>query len=420
MKIMNRRTVLVATTLGALLAVAAPGTVAAAAPARVQSPAAAARFQSPAAAARVSSPAAVAGDRRGDPGCRPGTLDPAPLQQAIAGLPDGDATSAQVRITTPDGCWTGTSGVRDLRSQAPVPPDARFRAGSVTKAFTAALVLQLVAEGRIGLDAPVQRLLPGLLPAGYPTVTVRQLLDHTSGLPSPTVPDGIEWQLAHRYDRWTPEQLVRLGLHNPREFDPGTKQHYTNMGYIVAGMLIEKATGHSYATELDRRIARPLGLRDTYAPGDDPRIRGPHAHGYQAVVRDGRTELVDVTTWSQTFTPASGNIISSLTDLDVFLTALLAGRVVPAAQLTTMFTLPTVPDVDGGPARYSTGLTAFPLPDGDALWIKTGSRYGYLAGIASSRDGRFRVEYSITGTDAKGEELSATAQRVIAAALALL
>ncbi|MFY1626039.1 serine hydrolase domain-containing protein [Micromonospora sp. WMMD723] len=395
MKIMNRRAVLVATTLGALLAVAAPVPASAAAP-------------------------ASAGDRRGAAGCRPGTLDPTPVAQAIAGLPDADATSAQVRITTPDGCWTGATGVRDLRGPTGVPPQARFRVGSVTKAFTAAMVLQLVAEGRIDLDATVQRLLPGLLPADYPPVSVRQLLDHTSGLPSPRVPDDIEWQLAHRYDRWTPRQLVRLGLENPREFDPGTRQHYTNMGYIVAGMIIEKVTGHPYATELDRRIARPLGLKDTYAPGDDPRLRGPHAHGYQAVVRDGRTELVDVTTWSQTFTPAAGNVVSSLTDLDTFLTALFAGRIVPPAQLDTMFTLPGVPDVGGGPARYSAGLTAFPLPDGETLWIKTGSRYGYLAGVASTRDGRFRMEYSITGTDAKGENLSATAQRVIAAALSLL
>ncbi|MFI9642714.1 serine hydrolase domain-containing protein [Micromonospora sp. NPDC051925] len=399
MKIMNRRSLVVATTLGTLLSVVAP-TAVAAAPGKVAAP--------------------VLDGRRAGTDCRPGTLDPTPIQQAIAGLPNADATSAQVRITTPDGCWTGATGVRDLRSQAPVPSHARFRVGSVTKVFTAALVLQLAAEGRIDLDGTVQRLLPGLLPADYPTVTVRQLLDHTSGLPSPTVPHDIEWQLVHRYDRWTPQQLVRLGLENPREFEPGEKQHYTNMGYIVAGLLIEKVTGHSYATELDRRIARPLGLRDTYAPSDDPTIRGPHAHGYQTVVRDGRTELVDVTNWSQTFTPASGNVISSLTDLDTFYTALFAGRVVPAAQLTVMFTLPTVPDVDGGPARYGAGLTAYPLPDGETLWIKTGSRYGYLAAVASTRDGRFRVEYSITGTDAKGEELGLTAQRVITATLGLL
>ncbi|MGC4894455.1 serine hydrolase domain-containing protein [Micromonospora sp. DT31] len=351
------------------------------------------------------------------PDCPAGSLDPTPLRQAIAGLPTDDATSAQVRITTPDGCWTGTSGVRDLRSGAPVPPHARFRIGSVTKVFTAALVLQLAAERRLDLDATVQRYLPGLLPAGYPPVTVRNLLNHTSGIPSPTLPGGIGWQLDHRYDRWTPEQIVRLGLRNPRDVEPGTDQRYTNMGYIVAGMLIEKVTGHSYAEEVRQRIARPLGLRDTYAPGDDPRIRGPHAHGYQAVVGDAGTELVDATVWSQTFTPASGDMISSLSDLDTFMTALFAGRVVPEPWLTEMFTRPV--RADGRTGDHSAGLNAMSV-GGQTLWIKTGSRFGYLAGVASTRDGRFRVEYSITATDAKSEVLSRTVQAVIAAAIGML
>ncbi|WP_433389107.1 serine hydrolase domain-containing protein [Micromonospora sp. KLBMP9576] len=390
MQISNSRTALVATALATALAVVAPGAVAAASPSRSTAD------------------------------CRPGTLDPGPLRQAIAGLPDADATSAQVRVTTLDGCWTGVTGVRDLRSQAPVPQHARFRVGSITKVFTAVLVLQLAAEGRLGLADPVQRHLPGLLPADYPPVTVRQLLNHTSGIPSPTMPAGIEWQLAHRYDRWTPEQIVRLGLRNPREFEPGTKQHYNNMGYIVAGLLVERVTGNPYARELDRRIVRPLRLRSTYAPGDDPRILGPHTHGYQSVVRDGATELVDVTTWSQTFTPAAGNVISNLADLDTFMTALFAGRVVPPAQLAEMFTLPEVTDVSGGRALYSVGLTAFPLPGGELLWIKTGSRFGYLAGVASTRDGRFRMQYSITGTDTRSAELGRTTQAVIRAALGML
>ncbi|MBQ1070355.1 MULTISPECIES: serine hydrolase domain-containing protein [Micromonospora] len=351
------------------------------------------------------------------PGCDAGTVDPTSLRRAIAGLPNDDATSAQVRVTTPDGCWTGTSGVRDLRGAAPVPPNGRFRIGSVTKVFTAAVTLQLAAEGRLDLDDTVQRHLPGLLPADYPPVTVRQLLNHTHGIPSPTVPPGIEWQLAHRYERWTPEQLVRLGLRNGREFEPGTQQRYTNMGYIVAGMLIEKVTGHSYAEEVRRRIARPLGLRDTYAPGDDPRLRGPHARGYQVVVRDGRTELVDATTWSQTFTPAAGNLISSLSDLDTFMTALFAGRVVPEPWLTEMFTRPTYEGRVLG--EYGAGLTAMEV-DGQTLWLKTGSRFGYLAGVAATRDGRFRIEYSVTATDAKGEELSRTVQAIIGAAIGMV
>ena len=365
------------------------------------------------------SPAFAMSTRAGGPhaACNGDGVDATGMRRAMSGLPSAEATSAQVRVTTASGCWTGSSGVADLRTNAPVPANARFRIGSVTKVFTATVVLQLAAERRVSLDAPVQRYLPGLLPADYPDVTVRQLLNHTDGLPSPTLPDDIEWALAHRYDRWTPEQIVRVALRNPREFEPGERQHYTNMGYIVAGLLIEKITGHSYAQEVRRRISAPLTLRDTYAPGADPTIRGPHAHGYQAVTRDGVTSLTDVTNWSQTLTPASGDMISTLADLDTFTAALFGGRLLPAAQLDEMFTLPPVKDVTGGPATHSAGLEATTLPTGEVLWAKSGARYGYSTAIGASRDGSFRIVYSVTATDAKGEGQMSTADGIIYAAL---
>lgn len=215
------------------------------------------------------------------------------------------------------------------------------------------------------------------------------------------------------------EQIVRAGLRNERAFEPGDMQHYTNMGYIVAGMLIERVTGRSYGHEMRERIFEPLGLRDTYVPGSDPTIRGPHAHGYQTVTRGGRTALVDVTNWSQTMTPAAGDMISTLADLDTFLRELFAGRLLPAAQLDEMFTLPKVSDVGGGPALYSVGLTAFPLPTGEVLWGKSGARYGYSAAVAASRDGSLRAAYSVNSTDAKGEEQPLITQRIIAAALGM-
>lgn len=353
------------------------------------------------------------------PTCTGEGIDATEMRQAIAGLPNAEATSAQVLVTTPTGCWKGSSGVADLRTNAPLPANARFRIGSVTKVFTATVVLQLAAEHRVSLDAPVQRYLPDLLPATYPDLTVRQLLNHTDGLPSPTLPDDIEWALAHRYDRWTPNQIVRLALRNPREFDPGKKQHYTNMGYIVAGLLIEKITGHSYAQEVQRRVSGPLRLRDTYVPGADPTIRGPHAHGYQLVVRNGVSSLTDVTNWSQTFTPASGDMISTLADLDTFTAALFGGRLLPPAQLDEMFTLPQVDDVSGGRATHSAGLEATTLPTGEVLWAKSGARYGYSSAIGASRDGRFRLVYSVTSTDAKGEGQMSTADGIIYAALGM-
>src|SRR5262245_4669399 len=107
-------------------------------------------------------------------------MNPASLAGAIAGLPDGEATGALVQVRGAAGAWSGVSGTSDLSTGAPVPANAHFRIGSITKTFTAVVVLQLAAEHRIDLDAPVQRYLPGLLPASYPKITIAQLLDHTS------------------------------------------------------------------------------------------------------------------------------------------------------------------------------------------------------------------------------------------------
>ncbi|MEU7872501.1 serine hydrolase domain-containing protein [Dactylosporangium sp. NPDC049140] len=357
----------------------------------------------------------------------PAAADPqwyAPIRDALAGLPDGaagappTATAAQVLATGPAGRWEGRSGVADVESGRPVPHGARFRIGSVTKTFTATVVLQLAAQGRLHLDAPVARYLPGLLPAAYANATVRHLLDHRTGLPSPTWPDGVAWQVEHRFDRYTPEQLVRLALANEREFEPGTRQHYTNMGYIVAAVLIRRLTGRSYAEEIERRIVRPMHLADTLVPGDDPGIAGPHAHGYQ--VLDGA--LVDVTRWNQSSTPGAGDMISSLRDLDAFTQALFRGRLLPPAQQRDLFAVPDVPDWESGePATYSAGLTRMVmLPDGRTVWGKSGARYGYSAAIAATADAATRLVYSVNATDAKAESQAPTIQRLIAAGTKLL
>ncbi len=343
----------------------------------------------------------------------------APLSKAISGLPDGSpgtpptATAAQLRISTPAGRWQGRSGVADLETGAPVPDRAVFRIGSVTKVFTATVVLQLAGEGRLQLDAPLHRYLPGLLGAPYAEVTARHLLDHRTGLPSPSFPDGVEWQIAHRFDRHSAGELVRLALRQDREFAPGTAQRYTNMGYIVAGLLIRRLTGRSYADQIRRRIVRPLGLRDTVLPGDDPAIHGPHARGYQ-VIGD---RLVDVTRWSQTATPGSGDMISSLRDLDVFLRALLHGSLLAPAQRRELFAVPGVPG-----ATYSAGLQQLATrPDGRVVWGKSGARYGYSTAVAADADAGTRLVYSVNATDAKAEadKQAPVIGRIIGAALKL-
>ncbi|MFD8013195.1 serine hydrolase domain-containing protein [Streptomyces sp. NPDC058955] len=338
------------------------------------------------------------------------------LSAVIAGLPRADATAALVRIGGTEGSWAGSAGVHDLESGAPADPAARFRAGSVTKVFTAATVLQLAAEGRIDLDRTARSYLPELIPGRYATVTVRQLLNHTHGIPAADVPgDSVEEWYERRFEVHEPEEMVRRATAKAREFRPGTRQHYLNIGYTIAGLIVERVTGDAYEEQVERRILRPLGLRDTYSPGREAAIRGPHNHGYQLMrLDDGTTGLRDVTDgW------AAGDLVSTTADLERFTRALFAGRVVRGPLLEEMFTLPKVTDFGSGdPAAYSVGLSMKRL-GGREVWGKTGGRWGYNAAIASTRHGERTLVYSVNSTDAKGQGTAPTVLALMVAAYGL-
>jgi D-alanyl-D-alanine carboxypeptidase len=331
-------------------------------------------------------------------------LDPDALGASVAGLPDEAVTGAQVRVNGSGGAWSGRRGVRDVRSGAPVPDDARFRVGSATKMFTAALVLQLAEEGRLGLDDPVQGWLPGVLPPSDPSVTIRQLLDHTSGLPMSTEDEGHEdpaWVVRHRFDWHTPRAVVRSAVRQPPAFPPGTLQQYNGVNYFLAGMVVERATGHTFARALETRLLQPLGLADTYLPRrGDVRLHGKHTHGYLRV--DGR--LVDVTAQSA-YAWAEGGLVSTTHDLGRFLRRLLAGRVVPQPWLDRMLRVPDVPYAGGGPARFSLGLERTVLPGGLVVYGKSGSVPGFRTLAVSTTDlARTLVLSLTTGTGGGGDD----------------
>ncbi|MZF87455.1 serine hydrolase domain-containing protein [Streptomyces sp. SID5643] len=349
------------------------------------------------------------------------TAAPSPgpaLEAAIAGLPRADATAALVRVGGREGVWHGSSGVHDLRTGRPADPAARFRAGSVTKVFTAAVALQLAQEGRLDLDRSARSYLPELIPASYAGVTVRQLLNHTHGIPAPGFPGTtVEEAYANRFQVHDPEDMVRSATSKKREFAPGERQHYLNIGYTVTGLLIERVTHDSYERQVARRVLGPLGLRNTYLPGSAARIAGPHNHGYQTMrLDDGTTGLRDVSVWRATDGWAAGDIISTTADLERFTDALFQGRVVRGPLLEEMFTLPEVTDFGTGePAAYSVGLSMKVL-GGREVWGKTGGRWGYNAAIASTRDGSRTLVYSVNSTDAKGEGMNRTAESIMVAA----
>ncbi|WP_407704452.1 serine hydrolase domain-containing protein [Streptomyces spongiae] len=334
------------------------------------------------------------------------SLDTRALQAAISDLSNPPATSAQLRVVQDGQRWYGTAGVADLVSGRVPRPDDRVRAGSVTKAFVATVVLQLWAEGRVDLDAPIGRYLPGLLPSDFARITVTQLLNHTSGLPDhqgiadESTPEAV---VRHRFDQWTPEEWVRTVTHAPLKFAPGTKQEYRGITYVLLALIIEEVTGQRYGDAIRSRIVRPLGLTRTLIPGNDPRLHGPHVHGYLRMT-DGSLE--DLTVYNPSSTWGEGELVSSVNDLFRFQQALFSGRLLPPDAMEKLFTVPpdSVRMLDGTPARYSFGLQKVTV-NGVTFWGKTGEVFGYRTRVFSTRDRRTQFVLSYTQTPLLSDDL---------------
>ncbi|MDN0194290.1 serine hydrolase domain-containing protein [Streptomyces sp. S.PNR 29] len=270
------------------------------------------------------------------------------LQTTIEEMVESGFTGVTMRVHDERGEWVGSAGVRKLGETAKPPGNGHVRIGSNTKTFTATVVLQLVAEGAIGLDAPVTGYLPEF--ALDPRITVRMLLQHTSGVFNftgdynddgtfvpgiPATTAGREW-VDNRFKTYRPEELVRLALSQPARFEPGTDWSYANTNYVLARLLIEKVTGHSLAEEMQRLILGPLGLSDTVVPDTSPEIPEPHTHAYYRYEDAGRPKTVDVTRQNPSWISTGGDMISTTRDLHTFISALMGGKLLPAPLLAEM------------------------------------------------------------------------------------
>src|SRR5215467_14275018 len=190
-----------------------------------------------------------------------------------------------------------TSGLADVATGTPMAAGDRVRVGSVTKTFVATVVLQLVAEHALSLGDSVARWLPGLVPGGA-SITIKELLQHTSGIYSYTNDPGFQQALEADPTRvWRPTELVRIAVAHRPVFPPGTSWAYSNTDYVLLGMIIQAAAGHPVGQELQARIFQPLGLRDTYFPYANPHLRTPYAHGYLPG-QPGATGAADTTVMS--------------------------------------------------------------------------------------------------------------------------
>jgi D-alanyl-D-alanine carboxypeptidase len=279
---------------------------------------------------------------------------------------------------------TATAGVADFVDGRPITAGDRFRIGSITKTFVAAVVLQLAGEGRIGVEDPVGGWLTEY--PLHPDLTLGHLLGQRSGLPCYTqalIGDPPDWRTLDRYH--APEDLVRLALTLDGHCPPGLVHRRSSTDYLLLGLVVEWITGQRLDAQVWQRIIAPLGLHDTYFPTVDPRLLGRHATGY--VRCGGPYEPCPGVTPSQSW--ASGAMVSTPADLARFFDALLGGDLLPAAQLAAMR---EVVPIDGR-RGYGYGLHRIQFDDGPTVFGHYGVAPGYTSLVARTDKGRTVVLY---------------------------
>jgi D-alanyl-D-alanine carboxypeptidase len=273
--------------------------------------------------------------------------------------------------------WVGASGTLEQAGSVPVTTQARFRIASITKVFVSIVVLQLVEEGKLQLDAPLSHHIPA-----YPDqrVTIRQLLNHTSGVPDYSMSDDFnKGLLDHRDRRWTAAELLALVKDTKPDFTPGTDYAYSNTNYILLGEVIKNISGRSWAQEVRRRILDPLNLNSTHIAGSE-QVPEPVIPGYFDADNDGDVENIETGgPWPalETSEGPAGAIISTGPDLLAFGEALFRGRLVQEPTLRAM--------VAEGPyhprfSNYGLGLEILRPDYRTTIW----GHGGFLPGFKSA------------------------------------
>ncbi len=328
--------------------------------------------------------------------------DYAGVQQALNNVVAAGSPGSFAFVSDRDGLGgTVSAGVGDLTTQAPTDPNGQFRIGSITKNFVAVLTLQLVSQGQVDLDAPAVGYLPsGALPAGSP-ITVRQLLNHTSGLydytndlPGILVGDTVTGYQQFRYNTYDPADQVADALTHGSQFTPGSEYQYSNTNFVVLGMLVEHVTGEPFATVLNERILAPLGMTDTRFNVPSTDIGGPHATGY--LTQDDRSKpLFDATEQTASWIWTAGAAISSTADLNKYWRGLTGGALLPQAQLAEMEAMNPV----DATSAYGLGLRQYTLSCGTQVYGHDGIVQGYQTYSYTTQDGSRQVTVSANASN---------------------
>jgi D-alanyl-D-alanine carboxypeptidase len=335
-------------------------------------------------------------------------LDPAELDAAIENVHRAGMPGLFAEVRDGDQVWRGAAGVADLATGRPVTAGMRHRVGSITKTFTAAAVLQQVEDGRIGLDTPIGRYLPRLVPAARgDAITVRMLLNHTSGLaeylpyayPSlkafPDLADtGPQSLDDNRFTRFHPAELIEMGVTAPAVGTPGgTPGVYSNTNYLLLGRLLEHVTGTTAERYITRNVIERAGLRDTELPAE-PYVDGPHSRMYEAwfgMIDPPR----DFSVYDMSWVGPAASLISTVADLNRFFGMLLAGEIVSPSSLAQMRRTVPVVSQEGRTIDYGLGLHPMAPPGPGTFWGHGGTVWGAGALAMTRADGKRQMSVAV-------------------------
>mgnify|MGYP000854264121 FL=1 len=304
------------------------------------------------------------------------------LKSRAQGLVDAGYPAVLAAVTDSKGESAGVAvGKGNLETGQAPPIDGEVRIGSASKTFVAVVVMQLVQEGKVRLDEPIETYLPGVI-KGEGTdasrITVRQLLQHTSGLPeySDTYLSSRAAESENMQHYVPPRDLLDTALGKPAAFEPGTQWKYTNTNYIVLGMLIERVSQRPVGEQIDERIVKKLGLSHTYLPGNgEKKLHGPHPQGYH-LSAEGKLE--DMTDLDTSLAWAAGGMVSTPSELNTFFQAVLDGRLLTQASIDEMKNGAVDASSHLGPGTvYGLGLIGTPLSCGGTAWGHRGGIAGY-------------------------------------------
>ncbi|MFD7325296.1 serine hydrolase domain-containing protein [Streptomyces sp. NPDC059875] len=328
-------------------------------------------------------------------------FDPADLKSALDGVHRAGIPGVYAEVRDAGRTWRGASGVADVTTGRPVTPDMRHRVGSITKTFTAAAIMQQVEQGRIRLDAPIGDYLPRTVPGERGRkITVRMLLNHTSGIPDyiryafPSLPDSPKSLDDNRFRQFRPAELIELGLAAPPAAEPGAVPGvYSNTNTLLLGQLLEHVTGTTAERYITRNVIERAGLRHTGFP-DGPYIKGPHARMYEAlhgVIDPPR----DYSVYNMSWVGPGAALVSTMEDLNRFYGKLLAGEIVDGSSLAQMQRTVPVRALDGSTIEYGLGLHRVDMEGCGTFWGHDGSAWGAGTMSLTRADGRRRMSVAV-------------------------